>query len=85
MSELFVLDASFSTLRAESFTNDAVGRLVQNAVTGTGADTVSLDRTLVNSVDETTSQRLDSWKVIDQKNSGRCWEFAGLNLSLIHI
>lgn len=80
MSELFVLDASFSTLRAESFTNDAVGRLVQNAVTGTGADTVSLDRTLVNSVDETTSQRLDSWKVIDQKNSGRCWEFAGLNV-----
>lgn len=80
MSELFVLDASFSTLRAESFTNDAVGRLVQNAVTGTGADTVSLDRTLVNSVDETTSQRLDSWKVIDQKHSGRCWEFAGLNV-----
>lgn len=80
MSEPFVLDASFSTLRAESFTNDAVGRLVQNAVTGTGADTVSLDRTLVNSVDETTSQRLDSWKVTDQKHSGRCWEFAGLNV-----
>ena len=48
MSEPFVLDASFSTLRAESFTNDAVGRLVQNAVTGTGADTVSLDLSLIH-------------------------------------
>ena len=80
MSEPFVLDASFSAFRAESFANDVTGRLVQNAVTGTGADTVSLDRTLVNGIDETTSERLDSWKVTDQKHSGRCWEFAGLNV-----
>ena len=80
MSELFVLDASFSALRAESFANDVTGRLVQNAVTGTGADIVSLDRTVVNGIDETTSERLDSWKVTDQKHSGRCWEFAGLNV-----
>ena len=73
MSEPFVLDASFSAFRAESFANDVTGRLVQNAVTGTGADTVSLDRTVVNGIDETTSERLDSWKVTDQK------------LSLIHI
>ena len=46
MSEPFVLDASFSAFRAESFANEATGRLVQNAVTGTGADTISLDRTL---------------------------------------
>ena len=44
MSEPFVLDASFSAFRAESFANDVTGRLVQNAVTGTGADTVSLLR-----------------------------------------
>lgn len=80
MSEPFVLDASFSAFRAESFAHDATGRLVQNAVTGTGADTVSLDRTVVNGIDETTSERLDSWKVTDQKHSGRCWEFAGLNV-----
>ncbi|WCC79471.1 C1 family peptidase [Cutibacterium equinum] len=80
MSEPFVLDASFSASRAESFAHDATGRLVQNAVTGTGADTVSLDRTVVNGIDETTSERLDSWKVTDQKHSGRCWEFAGLNV-----
>ncbi|MDU1065400.1 MAG: C1 family peptidase [Cutibacterium avidum] len=80
MSEPFVLDASFSAFRAESFANDVTGRLVQNAVTGTGADTVSLDRTVVNGIDETTSERLDSWKVTDQKHSGRCWEFAGLNV-----
>ncbi|MGK2308870.1 aminopeptidase C [Cutibacterium sp. V947] len=80
MSEPFVLDASFSAFRAKSFANDATGRLVQNAVTGTGADTVSLDRTVTNSIDETTSERLDSWGVTDQKRSGRCWEFAGLNV-----
>ncbi|MDO4413168.1 aminopeptidase C [Cutibacterium sp.] len=80
MSEPFVLDTSFSALRAESFANDVTGRLVQNAVSGTGADTVSLDRTVVNGIDETTSERLDSWAVTDQKHSGRCWEFAGLNV-----
>lgn len=80
MSESFALDQSFSAARAEAFASDPTARLVQNAVTGTGADTVSLDRTLVNGIDETTSERLDSWKVTDQKHSGRCWEFAGLNV-----
>lgn len=80
MSESLALDASFSADRADAFRADPTSRIVQNAVTGTDADTVSLDRDVLNGIDETTSERLDAWKVANQKHSGRCWEFAGLNV-----
>ena len=53
---------------------------MQNAVTTTSVDTVSLDRDVFNGIDPTTSERLDSWSVTNQRHSGRCWEFAGLNV-----
>ena len=55
-------------------------RLAQNAVTQTTADDVALDRSVVTSVDHTFSHLLDDWVVTNQKKSGRCWLFAGLNL-----
>lgn len=74
------LEPSFAADRAAAFDADPVARIVQNAVTGTGADTVSLDRSVVNRLDESVAERLDAWPVTDQKRSGRCWEFAGLNV-----
>jgi bleomycin hydrolase len=55
-------------------------RLAQNAVTQTTVDDVALNREIVTSTDHTFSHHLDDWKVTDQKKSGRCWMFAGLNL-----
>jgi bleomycin hydrolase len=55
-------------------------RLLQNAVTATKVDQVALDHQLARSIDRTVSHRLDDWKPTDQKQSGRCWMFAGLNL-----
>lgn len=75
-----VLDPSFGADQAQRFRADAVARIVQNAVSAQGADAVSLDRDAVNRIDESTSDRLDTWKVTNQKHSGRCWEFAGLNV-----
>ncbi|MEA5638903.1 aminopeptidase C, partial [Cutibacterium granulosum] len=80
MGEDFVLDAAFAAQQAEQFRSDQVGRIVQNAVTTTSVDTVSLDRDVFNGIDPTTSERLDSWSVTNQRHSGRCWEFAGLNV-----
>lgn len=74
------LDPAFASQQRRAFSADPVGRIVQNAVTGTGADKVSLDRDVVNRLDESVSERLDAWPVTDQKHSGRCWEFAGLNV-----
>lgn len=55
-------------------------RLAQNAVTQTNIDDVALDRRIFTGTDHTFSHLLDDWPVTNQKRSGRCWMFAGLNL-----
>ncbi|MER0073360.1 C1 family peptidase [Corynebacterium marquesiae] len=60
-------------------TSDAALRLVRNGVAQEGVDKLSLDREQLRSLTPVTSHKLDSWGVADQKASGRCWIFAGLN------
>ena len=60
-------------------TSDAALRLVRNGVAQEGVDKLSLDREQLRSLIPVTSHKLDSWSVADQKASGRCWIFAGLN------
>jgi bleomycin hydrolase len=68
-----------SEMRA-SFESESVNRIVQNAVCKNQVDTIALNRSIVTSVDHSFSHLLDDWKVTNQKSSGRCWMFAGLNL-----
>ena len=67
-----------------AFLRDFVSRrqnkLMQNAVTKVDVKEIALDRSLVTSMDHTFSHTLDRWKATDQKSSGRCWMFAGLNV-----
>jgi len=65
---------------AKDFAANPTYRLAQNAVTRTSIDDVALDRGIVTSIDHSMSHLLDDWAVTDQKKSGRCWMFAGLNL-----
>ncbi|WP_408919595.1 aminopeptidase C [Corynebacterium tuberculostearicum] len=60
-------------------TSDAALRLVRNGVAQEGVDKLSLDHEQLRSLTPVTSHKLDSWGVADQKASGRCWIFAGLN------
>ena len=60
-------------------TSDATLRLVRNGVAQEGVDKLSLDHEQLRSLTPVTSHKLDSWGVADQKASGRCWIFAGLN------
>ncbi|HEY0692792.1 MAG TPA: C1 family peptidase [Kribbella sp.] len=55
-------------------------RVMQNAVTQTPINNIALDRQVVTGLDHSVSNLLDDWKVTNQKKSGRCWLFAGLNL-----
>jgi len=71
--------ADLATLRAEFAANPAY-RLVQNAVTKVRVDDIALDRAVVTGTDHSVSHLIDDWKVTNQKKSGRCWLFAGLNL-----
>ncbi len=68
--------AAFQT----DFQSNPAYRLLQNAVTETPIDAVALNRDIVTRADHTFSVHLDAWSVTNQKKSGRCWAFAGMNL-----
>lgn len=64
---------------AAEFAADKTARIVQNAVTETSIKKVAMDREIVTSIDPSVSVRVDRWPNANQKKSGRCWLFAGLN------
>lgn len=63
----------------KDFVADPVARIVQNAVTVTPISQVAQDRTIVTSIDTSMSIKVDTWPNTNQKKSGRCWIFSGLN------
>ncbi len=65
---------------SKEFEAEPRNRLLQNAVTRNQVDQVALDHQLARSIDKTMSHQLDDWAATNQKQSGRCWMFAGLNL-----
>ncbi|GIG70650.1 aminopeptidase C [Phytomonospora endophytica] len=71
-SQLDALHKEFAANRAY--------KVAQNAVAKTSLNDVVLDNAKAKSIDHTMSHHLDDWKVTNQKQSGRCWLFAGLNL-----
>jgi bleomycin hydrolase len=74
------LDAATLHMLQSSFAARPAYRLAQNAVTTTSLDDVVLNREIVTTTDHTFSTLLDDWAVTNQKQTGRCWMFAGLNL-----
>lgn len=64
----------------ERFSERPVNRALQNAVTQTSVEEVSLNRRVVAATDHTFSNLLDDWSATHQRATGRCWLFAGLNL-----
>ena len=54
--------------------------ILQNAVTNVSVENLALNRSVLVQTDHTFSNQLDDWKVTNQKSSGRCWMFAGMNL-----
>ncbi|HYJ70334.1 MAG TPA: C1 family peptidase [Nocardioidaceae bacterium] len=67
-------------LWGKQFGQEPSYRRMQNAVAQASVDDVALDREIVVRTDRSVSHLLDDWKVTNQKRSGRCWLFAGLNL-----
>ncbi|GAA1697631.1 C1 family peptidase [Kribbella yunnanensis] len=74
------LTAEQLALFEKEFAANPQYRVMQNAVTQTPVNAIALDRQVVTSIDHSVSNLLDDWKVTNQKKSGRCWLFAGLNL-----
>ncbi len=64
---------------SESFDSDPKNLFALNAVAKSGIGAVALSRETVNSVDHTFSNLIETPEATNQKKSGRCWLFAGLN------
>ncbi len=65
-------------LRA-SCPNDNAFRAAYNALSQNDGAKLALNRDRVNQIDEYFTNRLKDENVTDQKSSGRCWMFSGLN------
>lgn len=74
------IPSDFVSQELSKLESDKIFKIVQNAVASTKINVVGINRSLLNSIDEVFSHKLDSWKVTNQKSSGRCWIFAGVNL-----
>ena len=74
------IDTSWVAQRNAAFLADPAARLAGNAVATTDVEQVSLDRTAVTSIDTSVSDLVPDASITDQKQSGRCWAFAGLNV-----
>lgn len=53
---------------------------MQNAVGRTTVHEIALNREIMANTPDAFSVRIDDWKVTNQKRSGRCWCFAGMNM-----
>ncbi len=74
-----ITPAMLESLRA-SYKSDASARAVRNALAGTSIDVLALDAENRNTFDDHFSHRVPSKGITDQKRSGRCWLFTGLNV-----
>ena len=74
------LEADQLSALGAAFRGTPAYRLAQNAVTRNNVDDIALNNRVVFTTDHTFSISLDDWGVTDQKQTGRCWMFAGMNL-----
>ncbi len=74
------LDAGALKAFRKAFRGNPRYTLIQNAVTSVGVDELAANHALLNTMEHSFSHLLDDWEVTNQKKSGRCWMFAGLNL-----
>lgn len=72
-------DAMLGRLRA-SFKNEAADKAVRNALRGTDIDVLATSGDNKNLYDDNFTNRVKSKGITDQKSSGRCWLFTGLNV-----
>ncbi len=63
-----------------SYNPDQSQKALHNALAGTGINVLALNQERKNNFDKHFSHRVKSKGITDQKSSGRCWLFTGLNV-----
>jgi len=65
---------------ADSFTNNPSQKALVNAVSNNDIKSLALNREMVNQHNEIFNVMIETKGITDQKSTGRCWMFAGLNI-----
>ena len=65
---------------SESFNNNSQNSVLMNAIKKNGIDQVTINSNKLVENQPVFSEEIKTGKVTDQKKSGRCWMFAGLNV-----
>ena len=63
-----------------AFEDDKNNQLLMNTINNVGIEKVAANRKIINQTNHLFNNKVDDWEVMDQKQSGRCWIFAGMNL-----
>lgn len=63
----------------ERFSADNIHRIAQNAVSNAEINDIALNRNVLARMEQVFSHEIETGKITNQKQSGRCWMFAGLN------
>lgn len=67
------------------FDNNTQQKTLMNAIKKNGIDAVAMNQDAAASLRHTFSHEIATGKITDQKQSGRCWLFAGLNTLREHV
>ena len=74
------LDAELIGKLQGSFVIDAQARALMNAIANNDLKDLALSREILHEHDDVYTHKVDAKGITDQKSSGRCWLFAGLNM-----
>ena len=72
-------DAMMSRLR-QSYKNTPADKAISNALRGHDIDALAANADSRNNIDDNFTYRVKSKGITNQKSSGRCWLFTGLNV-----
>ncbi|MDE6007504.1 MAG: C1 family peptidase [Muribaculaceae bacterium] len=74
------IDAGMLGRMKASYSNDAKTRALRNAIAANSIDVLAVNAENKNNFDTEFSHKVPSKGITDQKRSGRCWLFTGLNV-----
>ncbi len=67
------------------YDKDEKNKVIENAISNMGIREASLNKKAINKHDFIFSNEVETKDVTNQKKTGRCWMFAGLNMVRMHI
>lgn len=80
-----ILDEKFFKQLDEAYELEPKNKVIENAISNMGIREASLNKNIINQHDFIFSNQIDTKDVTNQKKTGRCWMFAGLNIVRMHI